>query len=118
MLKIVGFAPHPPIIIPEVGGDYLKQARETVDGIRELCRRFAAANPKRLVIITPHGPLLRDGVAVPTVSRLHGDFGDFGAPQVTLTAQDQTARTAGGGAALLSKVFKLIRPWALCLQRG
>jgi AmmeMemoRadiSam system protein A len=116
MLKIVGFAPHPPIIIPEVGGDYLEQARETVSGLRELCRRFAAAKPKRLIIITPHGPLLRDGIAVPAVSRLQGDFGDFGAPQVTLSfAQDQALlyrlqqETAGEKAQLVPvKGFRML----------
>ncbi|MEW5783761.1 MAG: AmmeMemoRadiSam system protein A [Bacillota bacterium] len=91
MLKVVGFSPHPPIIIPDIGGESLDRARNTVDGLRELCRRIKATGPKRLIVITPHGPMLRDGIAVPAVSRLTGDFGDFGAAQIALSFSQDLA---------------------------
>lgn len=91
MLRIVGFSPHPPIIVPDIGGSNLDQVQKTVDGLRELCRRIKAAGPKRLIMITPHGPMLRDGIAVPAVSHLTGDFGDFGASQIALSFKQDLA---------------------------
>jgi len=93
MIKIIGIAPHPPIIIPEVGGERLAEANATVEGLRELCRRILDARPKRLIIITPHGPAARHEVVVPADACLRGDFGDFGAPQAEITFdQDQVLR--------------------------
>jgi MEMO1 family protein len=103
MLKIIGIAPHPPIIVPEVGGGSLDRARDTVEGLQDLCRRIKAERPKRLIVITPHGPILRNGIAVAGVSRMEGDFGAFGAPGVHLSfEQDRVLlsrleqETAGG----------------------
>ncbi len=82
MIKIIGIAPHPPIIIPAVGRDRLAEASVTVEGLRELCRRIRDVRPKRLIVITPHGTALPNAVAVPTAAVITGDFGDFGVPQV------------------------------------
>lgn len=85
MLKFVGIAPHPPVIIPEVGRDRVMAAQKTVDGLQELCRRVREQAPRLVVLITPHGPVLRKGLAVLEGECLYGDFGQFGAPQVKLT---------------------------------
>ncbi len=91
MIKIIGITPHPPIIIPEVGGGRLAEAAATVEGLRDLSRRISEARPKRLIVITPHGPALRHAVAAPAAARLSGDFGHFGAPEAAVTFdQDQT----------------------------
>jgi len=90
MIKIIGIAPHPPIIIPEVGGGRLAEASATVNGLKELCRRIRRIRPRRLIVITPHGPAVRSAVTIPATSSMSGDFGDFGAPQVRIYfEQDQ-----------------------------
>lgn len=91
MLKIIGIAPHPPIIIPEIGGGRLAEVSATVEGLRELCRRIHDARLKRLIVITPHGPALRNAVAVPDCSAMAGDFGDFGAPQIRVSFDQDRA---------------------------
>lgn len=80
MLKIVGISPHPPLIIPEVGRGDLSGVSSTVEGLQNLARQIADRAVQCLVIITPHGPVLREGIAVQTGEKLTGDFGQFGAP--------------------------------------
>jgi len=91
MLKIVGLTPHPPLIIPEVGRDELARVQQTVAGMERLSRRIREAQPGCLIIITPHGPLLREGIAVTAGPRLEGDFGDFGAPGVKVFLETDAA---------------------------
>ncbi len=85
MLRIAGIAPHPPIIIPAVGRGDQSAAQKTVNGMKRLSRRFHAARPELLVVITPHGLILGDGIAVLGNPEPAGDFGRFGAPQVRLS---------------------------------
>jgi len=82
MLSIVGIAPHPPIIIPEIGRGRLQEAQKTVDGMRELSRRVKEKQPKILIIVTPHGQVVRAGPAILASDRLSGDFGQFGFPNI------------------------------------
>lgn len=91
MLTMVGIAPHPPIIIPEVGGARLDEASCTIEGVKELCRRISKTRPKRLVIITPHGPAKSKFIAVPEETMIEGDFADFGAPQVRIKLEQDQA---------------------------
>lgn len=91
MLKIVGITPHPPLIIPEVGRDELVRVRQTVAGMERLSRRIREAAPGCLIVITPHGPLMREGIAVQAGPRLEGDFGDFGARGVKVFLETDAA---------------------------
>lgn len=84
MLAMVGIAPHPPIIIPEIGRGELKKVQKTVEAMRLLAERIREAEPELLVVITPHGEVMREGPAVMVNERLHGDFGRFGFPDLQL----------------------------------
>ncbi|MFY9257174.1 MAG: AmmeMemoRadiSam system protein A [Dethiobacteria bacterium] len=87
MLKIIGLAPHPPLIIPEVGRGELAKVKQTVEGMKQLSRRIRKSGPERLIVITPHGPMLREGIAVMAEPLLEGDFGQFGAPNVKVSLE-------------------------------
>ncbi len=87
-IVIAGISPHPPLIIPEVGGGEINEVRRTVDALTELSKEVAAADPQTVIFITPHGPMFRDAVAVLADEDLQGDFGDFRAPGVKLTAKN------------------------------
>ncbi|OPL10100.1 MAG: hypothetical protein AVO34_12145 [Firmicutes bacterium ML8_F2] len=84
MLKLIGIAPHPAIIIPAIGRSELSKVKDTVEGMRSLAARFREAKPELLIIITPHGQVLREGPAVSTQAKLHGDFSQFGFPDIKL----------------------------------
>ncbi len=87
MLSMIGIAPHPPIIIPAIGRNSLNEAQQTVDGMKQLGSLIKEAAPELLIIITPHGQVLREGPAVLTGSHLAGDFGQFGAPNIQIKFQ-------------------------------
>ncbi len=47
--------PHPPIIVPGVGGGEEKLASATVDAFHKVGKTVAKLAPELIIIITPHG---------------------------------------------------------------
>jgi AmmeMemoRadiSam system protein A len=82
--------PHPPIIVAEVGQGEERKAQKTIDAMKEVSLDIAAKKPEILVVITPHGPLFRDAVAVGVQREFSGDFGGFGQPGVSLSFPGHT----------------------------
>jgi len=55
MLVFGVISPHPPLIIPEIGGgEDIKRVNRTVNALETAAKRLAAAKPDRLLIISPH----------------------------------------------------------------
>ncbi|MEW6660941.1 MAG: AmmeMemoRadiSam system protein A [Bacillota bacterium] len=77
-----GFLPHPPIIVPEVGGSEALKASATVRAVQEAAKQAVAVQPEVLLCITPHGPVFSDAVAFNTMPVVSGSLAAFGAPQV------------------------------------
>lgn len=80
MLVFSAFTPHPPIMIPNVGGDNLKQIKSTANAMEKLGDLMAEKSPDSLIIISPHGTLLPDAFTInlaPTLTANFKDFGDF-----------------------------------------
>lgn len=77
-------APHPPIVVPEVGGREIRKVAATRDALRVLGRRVARARPGVVVMFSPHAPYAREGVPLLDAPSLHGDLGMFGAPGVRM----------------------------------
>ncbi len=70
-------APHGGLILPEFfGSEPLAAATRT--GMEELGRRFAAARPETIFVVTAHGISLEDGFAVSGGYRAEGDLGRLG----------------------------------------
>lgn len=78
MLSIIGIAPHPPIIIPQIGRGDTNRVEQTINGMKLLSRKFKENNIQSLIVITPHGPIMRGGPAISTAQQLSGNFGQFG----------------------------------------
>lgn len=76
--------PHPPLLIPEVGRANLRAVVRTQEAMRVMAGSLVEAQPDVVLVFSPHGPVQRDAVALCSASRVEGDFGDFGAPQVRL----------------------------------
>lgn len=74
-------APHPPIIVPEVGQGRERATKATLDAFAELRERLAEARPDVLLLICPHGPIAGVQFHVLT-GRLQGDLSRFGAAGV------------------------------------
>jgi AmmeMemoRadiSam system protein A len=75
-----GVSPHPPVIIPEVGGERLQDVAKTVEGLNRVMQRLVAAEPETVVIISTHTPRDPKSFSGYTGPRLRGDFRQFGAP--------------------------------------
>lgn len=84
MLSIIGIAPHPPIIIPDIGRGELSKVSKTIDGMQQLSQKIKDKSPELLIFITPHGNVLREGPALLTEKYLTGNFGRFGFPDLKM----------------------------------
>lgn len=71
--------PHPPIIVPEVGRGEEKKIQKTIDSLNTVSINIKEKKPDTIIVVTPHGYVFRDAVAVTVFSRLEGDLGQFGA---------------------------------------
>lgn len=72
-------APHPPLLIPEIGKGHLERVQATVRGMEEAAARVREAGVDTVVVISPHGAVFRDAVAVSLDPQPAGDFRGFGA---------------------------------------
>jgi aromatic ring-opening dioxygenase LigB subunit len=84
---IWALSPHPPLLIPEVGGPSLERVHQTREGMEQMCQAVADSRPERLVLITPHGPVHPRAVPFFVVDRLAGDLGRFGHPEVSIEVE-------------------------------
>ncbi len=78
MIVYTALAPHPPVIIPEVGGERVSGVESTVQGMKDLARELSATAPETLVVITPHGNVFADCISCLGEDVLYGDFKAFG----------------------------------------
>jgi AmmeMemoRadiSam system protein B len=85
-LVFVGIAPHPPIMVPEVGREAAAEVRGSIDAMRELTARIIACGAETIILISPHAPLEARAFVAYREPELRGDFANFRAPQATVTA--------------------------------
>ena len=79
-----GIAPHPPIMVPEVGREAISQVRGSIDAMAELTRRIIRSGAETIVIISPHAPLSPDAFVAYNSKPLYGDFANFRAAATTV----------------------------------
>lgn len=77
--------PHPPLIIPAVGRGEERAIQHTIDAYEEVARRIAAHAPDTIVVVSPHAPAFYDCFHVSTGDAAHGDMGNFGAWDASMT---------------------------------
>ncbi|MCG8500113.1 MAG: AmmeMemoRadiSam system protein A [Firmicutes bacterium] len=83
-LKGIVFAPHPPIIVPEVGRGKEKEAAATIEGMQKIADRIKTQRPEVIVCITPHGNVFRNGICILKTEKLEGSLRQFGVPDVQI----------------------------------
>lgn len=84
--NLVGCAlmPHPPIMVPEVGGSDTERISSTVQSAEYIAQTLVARGAETVVLITPHGPVFKDAVSVSVYPRLRGSLAAFGAPDISV----------------------------------
>lgn len=84
MIKGYYTMPHPPIMLPEVGGERSEEIINTIDACRKISKEIKELDPKTIVIVSPHGPMFSDAVAIYREEKLRGDMGKFGVPDLKM----------------------------------
>ncbi|MGB5823213.1 MAG: AmmeMemoRadiSam system protein A [Proteocatella sp.] len=76
--------PHPPIMVPLVGKGEEKMIQSTLRACQEIGNRIDKLGVETIVIISPHGLVFSDALAVITERSVSGNLGNFGAKEVSL----------------------------------
>ncbi|MCD6194742.1 AmmeMemoRadiSam system protein B [bacterium] len=79
MLISAVISPHPPIIIPEVGGEETRRVKKTISALKKLNQKFKKLKPETIIIVTPHGLIYPDSFNVCAMPFLRGSLAHFGA---------------------------------------
>lgn len=87
--------PHPPIVIPEVGGREVAKVAATREAMEELARKVKEAGPEAIVVISPHTALFRDAISLLVEPRLQGSFAAFGVPGLNFTVDNDLELVQG-----------------------
>jgi AmmeMemoRadiSam system protein B len=73
-------SPHPPILLPEVGGGREAEVAATIQALEALSLELAAAQPQSLVLVSPHGNSHRNAMGLLTAPSSSGNFLSWGVP--------------------------------------
>ena len=87
-IVFAAIAPHPPIMVPEVGHESIAAVRGSITAMEELTDRLLRSGAETLVMISPHAPLAPDAFVAYSDLELHGDFADFRAREATVEANN------------------------------
>jgi AmmeMemoRadiSam system protein A len=92
-IKYAVITPHPPLIIPDIGGRYLGEVTSTVESMVTLGKKIKEISPETFIVVSPHCELFLKYFGVVTQERIEGDFREFGAPRVKLEFEIDTTLT-------------------------
>lgn len=84
-LVFSGIAPHPPIMVPEVGRESIAGVVESIEAMSELTKRLIESGAESVILISPHAPLEVDSFVAYEGPQVSGDFSHFNAPGTHFT---------------------------------
>ncbi|MGC7872826.1 AmmeMemoRadiSam system protein A [Desulfosporosinus sp. SYSU MS00001] len=88
------FVPHPPIVVPEIGGGEEHKCQSTLDAYREISRRVVSTDIGTVILVSPHAPLTKEGITLHTEERIQGNFAQFGVRSLNFSwSNDQDLAT-------------------------
>lgn len=102
-MSIKGFylMPHPPIVVPEVGRGEEEKISATSESLYKLGKEIAEKAPSTIIVVTPHGTMFQDAIALAFEDNIKGSLKNFGVPQVSLKLDIDKALT--------SRIFELAK---------
>lgn len=75
--------PHPPIMVPEVGGEESKVVENSINAARKVGEEIKRLSPDTVIVISPHGPVFKDAICIYNFP-LKGSLANFMASEVNL----------------------------------
>jgi AmmeMemoRadiSam system protein A/AmmeMemoRadiSam system protein B len=85
-MVFAGIAPHPPIMVPEVGREAITEVRGSIEAMRDFTQRIIASGAETVILISPHAPLEARAFVAYNDDQLYGDFASFRAPGAKVEA--------------------------------
>lgn len=87
--------PHPPLIIPAVGGGEEEKISDTIRAYQRVAKEIAALSPQTIILTTPHLTMYQDYFHIAGGRGAHGDLAKFGAPNesIEVTYDQELIRT-------------------------
>lgn len=76
--------PHPPLIIPDVGGGEEQKIQKTIDAYHRAAETIGRLQPETIVLLSPHQTMYADYFHISPGQGAKGDFRQFGAGQVSM----------------------------------
>lgn len=89
-LNFAGLAPHPPLLVPEIGQEDTIKVKKTVDALEKLATIFGDAEIETLIVISPHSLVYPDRFNISTMEKNSGSFAQFGHPEITFNYKNDT----------------------------
>jgi len=77
--------PHPPILVPAIGKERLKEAAKSKLALEDISQRLKNCDCDTIVVVTPHGDVGQASVPVYTGHVFEGNFSQFGLPKPSFT---------------------------------
>src|SRR5688572_14233824 len=84
-IVFTGIAPHPPIMVPEVGGEESNKVSSSITAMAEFTRRIVRSGAETVVMISPHAPLDARAFVAYSSPQLYADFTRFRSPATKIT---------------------------------
>ena len=85
-LVFSAIAPHPPIMVPEVGRESIAHVEDSIEAMAELTQRLIDSGAESVIVISPHAPLEADSFVAYQGPEVFGDFTNFNAPDTSFAA--------------------------------
>ena len=85
-------APHPPIILPQIGKGEEERASNTILGMQKIAEDIKNIKPETIAIITPHGNVFGDALCINVEENLLGDFSQFGHSKIKFNIKNDVKK--------------------------
>lgn len=79
--------PHPPLIIPAVGGGEERKILKTINAYRSVAKAIATLAPDTIILTTPHLTMYQDYFHIAPGQGARGDLSKFGQPGETIAVR-------------------------------
>lgn len=87
-------SPHPPILVPKIGGSRIKEVDKTKKALEAVSKKMKALDPDTIIFITPHGEISTTAPHVYAGDYFEGNFSMFGAGSVKISCKGDSELAA------------------------
>ncbi|MDF2612341.1 MAG: hypothetical protein K0S71_127 [Clostridia bacterium] len=100
-MSLQGFylLPHPPIVLPEIGKGEEKKISATSASLHSIATEITQKAPSTIILVTPHGTMFQNAIALSYEDEIYGDLKDFGFKEISMKLSINKALT--------SKIYEL-----------